>query len=126
MTIPFDPFGRLSAQLLAMTLDPSKKWNSKRSSLEESMGFWWYKRTKQAREKRGKEERKKKMEKKRKRERPACSSRVNLLSVPNYGMAAADAMDKITRSVSPAPSREPLGGRTRHRMRGSPPKVPRA
>lgn len=68
MTIPFDPFGRLSAQLLAMTLDPSKKWNSKRSGLEESMGFWWYKRTKQAREERGKEERKKKMEKKKKGE----------------------------------------------------------
>ena len=37
------------------------------SSLEESMGFWWYKRTKQAREERGKEERKK-MEKKKKGE----------------------------------------------------------
>lgn len=105
MTVPFDPFGRLPAQLLAMTLDPSKKWNPKSSSLGESMSFWWCKWTKEAREERGKEEEKKE----RKRERPACSSRV--LSVPNYRLAAADAMDKITRSASPAPSREPLGGK---------------
>jgi len=100
MTVPSDPFGRLPAQLLAMTIDPSKKWNSKRSSLEKSMGFWWCKRTKQAREERGKEERKKK-EKRKKGETSllfACIVGAKL----RYGWAGADAMDKITRGVSPA------------------------
>jgi len=58
MTIPFDPFGRLPVQLLAMALDPSKKWNPKRSGLEESMVFWWCKQTEEARDERGKEEEK--------------------------------------------------------------------